>query len=388
MARPPLPLGTWGKIRHEERDGYVIARARFRDYDGVTRDVTRVGRSRAAASDALTTALRDRSMPPGQGILTGESTVAELVATYLQNGRDAGTWSANTRSRYEDMERLYIVPSMGRLRLREATVPRVDGFLKGVAKRVGAPTARLCKSVLSGAFALAVRQGALAYNPAHNVEGIADKRPEPKALTAADVRALRASAARFEHEPTRRVGRETRHPGMVALVDVLLGTGVRIGEALALRWSEVDLDAGTIRIEATVIRPSGTRPERQPHPKTDNSRRTLTLPPFALGSLLDLRVRMTHANAGDLVFPSAAGTLRDPSNTRKAWNTICEGAGLVGVTPHAIRRTVATVIDRESDTQTAATQLGSTATVTGRHYVERQRMGPDMRETLERFVTG
>ena len=66
MARPTLPLGTFGSITTEEvRPGVYRARTRFRDFDGVTRQVMATGRSAAAATRELKAKIADRSAPTG-----------------------------------------------------------------------------------------------------------------------------------------------------------------------------------------------------------------------------------------------------------------------------------------------------------------------------------
>jgi len=79
MARPPLPVGTWGIIsRKQESPGHYRARTRFRDYDGVTRDVEAWGATGAAAERALREALRDRAAP-GTDELTRDTRMSQLA---------------------------------------------------------------------------------------------------------------------------------------------------------------------------------------------------------------------------------------------------------------------------------------------------------------------
>ncbi len=61
MGRPPLPLGTAGKVRHYGSRKSWVATCKFRDYDGVTRTVERTGESKGATERALKEALRDRT---------------------------------------------------------------------------------------------------------------------------------------------------------------------------------------------------------------------------------------------------------------------------------------------------------------------------------------
>jgi integrase len=124
----------------------------------------------------------------------------------------------------------------------------------------------------------AVRRGALPNNPVRDTPGRRNRRTAagPRALTAAEVRQLRARLA---------ADADAARLDLPDLVDFVLGTGVRIGEACGLRWSAVDLAAGTVRIEATLIRVSGQGLAVQEVPKTTAGRRTLALPGFVLDLL-------------------------------------------------------------------------------------------------------
>ena len=66
MGRPPHPLGVSGKVRTYRTESGWRARTTHRDHDGVTREVQRHGRTKAAAERALAIAVRDRSHPRGE----------------------------------------------------------------------------------------------------------------------------------------------------------------------------------------------------------------------------------------------------------------------------------------------------------------------------------
>ena len=90
MARRPAPIGTYGSISTSQNSrGKWVAKARFRDFDGVTRLVQASGDTEAKAKSALRISLRDRARPTG-GEITSESTVAQLLDYWLDEiGRSA-----------------------------------------------------------------------------------------------------------------------------------------------------------------------------------------------------------------------------------------------------------------------------------------------------------
>jgi integrase len=90
----------------------------------------------------------------------------------------------------------------------------------------------------------------------------------------------------------------------------MLATGVRIGEALAVAWDNVDLDGRLVVIEHTIIRVKGQGLVRKTT-KGLAGERTLRLPGFAMGML---RRRRQDSDGRGPVFPDARGGWRDPSN--------------------------------------------------------------------------
>lgn len=381
MGRPPLPVGTWGSVSVTGSPGRYRARTRFRDFDGVTRWVERVGATKGAARAALTAALAERSAPAGDDI-NPDTRLTELFTVWFAENT---TWATNTRRRYREVWEDHVSPGVGNLAVREATVSRLDRFLKTVAANTGAPTAKLCRSILSGMMGLAVRHDAARTNPLRDVAGVTVTRPEPRAMTMDEVRALRAAVYAWQVTPKR--GRPPT-TDLLDIVDLFLATGARIGEVLGLRWSDIDLGTGTVTFAGTIVM-SDTKPSRamrQAHPKGKRPR-ALMLPRFAVDALLRRRVAVDVANVHDAVFPSTAGTWRDPGSVRKQLAKILPDAGLEWVTPHTFRRTVATVVANEDDLRLAADVLGhGDDAVTRRHYWDQPTTATDARATLSMFA--
>ncbi|MFC7571567.1 hypothetical protein ACFQX8_03345 [Klenkia terrae] len=137
MGRPPLPVGTFGTIGFfPTAGGEVQARARFRDFDGRTRLVSKTGRSKAAAERALKTELTTRRGPHGTGLLTASSRVTALVDAWLAT--DHG-WSTGTERTYRSIIRTSVLPALGELCLREVT----PAGWRGRSPRSPAPAARV-----------------------------------------------------------------------------------------------------------------------------------------------------------------------------------------------------------------------------------------------------
>src|SRR3954468_13488142 len=131
MGRPPLPVGTFGKIHVRVLGkGRVEARASFRDFDGRRRLVARYGRTRAEAEQRLREALRDRSGTTTSPV-AADTRLKAMAQLWLADV-DAAELAAGTKRLYRFATESYILPRVADLRLREITVPVVERLLASV----------------------------------------------------------------------------------------------------------------------------------------------------------------------------------------------------------------------------------------------------------------
>lgn len=385
MGRPELPLGTWGTIRTEKlTPTRFCARARFRDYDGKTRDVEATDATGPAAIRALKIKLRDRATPT-EGDITRETRISVLGELWIDEILAEERLAAQTIQRYETSLRSAILPPLGNLRIREATVGRIDKVLRAIAKdRPWA--AKGAKVVLSQMMALAVRHGALAINPVRETGRLRKPRKTVVVLTNAHLQDVRAAIRRWQHPATGKPG--PRHSGDLAdIVDLMLATGARIGEILALRWEDLDLAAErpTLTICGTIIFVKGKGHIRQEWPKSHASFRVIVLPKFAVAMLLARKVTAAD-NPHDAIFASRRGTWLSPNNVRRQWRQARSETELTWVTPHTFRKTVATLIEEEADIKKAAAQLGhANEVITDKHYIAKPAIAPDVSDILEQL---
>jgi Phage integrase, N-terminal SAM-like domain len=161
VGRPSLSVGTAGRVRTYRTGTGWRARTLYRDYDGITRDLERAGKTRGAAERALAEALRDRVRISGTDVISGDTRVAVLYKTWFSQLVDH---SPTTTAAYEYIANRHIIPALGSLRVRELSVGTIHRFLRSVADHYGAATAKICKSILSGICGLATRHDALDRN--------------------------------------------------------------------------------------------------------------------------------------------------------------------------------------------------------------------------------
>ncbi|MFC5061973.1 tyrosine-type recombinase/integrase [Actinomycetospora atypica] len=367
MARPPLPLGTPGQIRvTEDRPKVWIARCRFRDHDGVTRQLKAHGPTKTAATTALHATIHDRRRGHGTSRaneLTPTSTFADAAVVYL---------AKIERKREDSTHALYvfhlestILPAMGALRLRECTVARLDAFLEVLEPRYAPNTRRKLRSIVSGVLQVAVLHEAIAGNPVRELDRIeqpkGQRKARPRGLTADERRGLLDWLDGTSDDPAvLRKQKIARAADLPDLVRFFLGTGLRIGDALATRRLDLNLDGvplpspdGEQRVPVLTVAGNVTWVKDKGlvrhGGKTEAALRVIPLPGFTAGML---RRRLDEFGEPEWpVFPAAGRdgrvTYRWPANLRRTLRSVREEVGLEWMTPHTWRRTYATILDDE-----------------------------------------
>jgi integrase len=266
MARPPLPLGTWGTITTKKiRDGGYQALTRFRDHDGNTRRVTATGSSKSAAERAHRGILGTRTAPAGE-LITAETRLIDLADLWITGLEAEGRIEQTTINEYRRVLDNLVLPSVGGLKLREATTGRLDRLLLALRDQ-NLNRQRKAKVVLGAMLDLAVRHDAIPTNPARGTSRVHRGKQETKALRVEDLIEIRAAVRRWVNAD---------RPGPMAsgdmadIIDLMLATGCRIGEILALRWSDLDLDADLpiLTVSGTIKTETGKGTYRKPTPKT------------------------------------------------------------------------------------------------------------------------
>jgi integrase len=356
---------------------------RFRDYDGVTRKVEAREATGAKAERLLISRLQARRSVATDDV-HGNMRLSKLAEVWWEEFLDLNR-ANNTVKRYREVLDDHIIPGLGSLQVYECTVNALDRFLKAVRTNTGAATAKLCRTVASNILGVAVRHGVLDGNPVRDVAPIPTNRTEVRALTIDEVVALRAGLDKWQAEYT--TGRKARPQDILDVIDVMLATGCRIGEALAVRWKDVDLgEDPSLTIAGTIVPGREGGLELQEHPKSSGSHQTFRLPQFAVNTLLRRQVQQVEGNPHDVLFPSSTGTLRDPNNFRRQWNKAKVTMGFDWVTPHTFRKSVGTILANTEGLAAAQRQLGhSSERVTAQHYVARAVVAPDRSSILEAF---
>jgi integrase len=274
---------------------------------------------RKLQSDYATGKLADATKMP-----VGEYLQRWLEHTVAERAR------ATTLERYEQLVRLHLEPLLGHVALSALRPIHVEGALSTLkVQGVGARTRQHAATVLKAALAHAQRLQMVPNNAATAVAKPRPQEREMQSLTPEQARALLDCAGGLRLYP---------------LVAVALASGARQGELFALYWEDVDLERGTIRISRSLAQGKGG--PRLAEVKTRQSRRTVTLPRWAVEALSAHRLRMDAEGHGSpLVFCSEAGTPLLKSNfLRRVFRPLAKRAGLAGLRFHDLRHSHASIL--------------------------------------------
>ena len=316
------------------KDGSWSAELSYRDDHGTLRRRTVYGRTQAAVRAKLRDA-RER-IESGAPVKDASVTVAAWLEDWSTKSLAASDRKQATKDLYATLARTHLVPTVGTIPLARLRPSDVEALI--VTKRdagLSASTVRTIYTVLRGALDVAVRDGLLRSNPAAAVKRPGVERKEAQHLTADRAQSLLEAI---------------KGDRLEALFRLMLATGLRRGEALALHWSDVDLDAGLLRVRWTLSRTS--QGLQLDEPKTDKSRRTVPLPRSAVETLRAHRTRQleeqrTAAEVWQehgLVFTTEIGTPLEPRNVLRRFEVFAERAGLRGVTLHTLRHSAASFL--------------------------------------------
>lgn len=286
------------------------ARAKFRDLDGRTRQAAKWGDTASQAENRLRVALKARQRVADAGDLKSSDrvwTAAELFLAQVQDLVDQDVLAPGTYQTYRYQYDKNLEPRIGQLRLTEATTPRVTDVIKAIRDEVGAASAKTCKSILTGAFRVAVTHGALTVNPVREIKIRATSRKRlPRALEA-DERELWFELLRQDEQAVK--------ADLIDLTKFMMATGERIGESLAVTWRDLNRETGEVDCSHQIQRIKGTGLVRR-RVKSAAGDRIVGLPPWALEMLL---ARWTPGTPSDApIFPDNRGGFRDPHNVQKA----------------------------------------------------------------------
>lgn len=265
-------------------------------------------------------------------------TVGQWLSQWLESL--PGTVNEGTLDTYRRQVRLYVDPVLGHLKLRTLTPADVDLWLRGMSERgLSANTCSLARRVLRRSLRVAQQRGIVTRNVAAIADGPRLTRTEARSLSVEQAVALLAESSKHR---------------LHAAIVVLLGLGLRRGEALGLSWRDLDLDGEqpVAHIHRQLQRVPG-RGQQLVGLKTTKSRRDLVLPAFVAEALRTHRRRQAEerikagpawTSAHDLVFTTPLGLPLDGRNFNRVLSRTATRAGLGHWHPHELRHSAISIM--------------------------------------------
>lgn len=338
-------------------------------------------KTRAEAMDALTRALRD--LAQGLPVVAEKQTVGEYLTSWLESA--AHDLAPRTLTRYRAHIARNLTPALGKVRLAKLGPQPIQAlYARKLAEGVAPGTVRQMHAVLRRALGEATRLGLTPRNVATLVQVPRSMRIEMQVLTPEQARALLA-AAREEDDR------------LYALYLLSLRTGMRLGESLALRWSDLDLTGKTpaAHVRATLRYVNADEYYFDP-PKTAKSRRRIRLGATEIEALRAHRARQLEERlqAGarwrddDLVFCTPIGAAICGNHlSGRDFPALLQRAGLPRIRWHDLRHTCATLLLRQNVSPKVVSELlgHSTVTMTLDRY---SHVLPDMQQAAIEAMDG
>lgn len=357
--------GTWQLRVYLGRDAEDRVRHRHVTFKGSRRQAERELARLVATQDAEPALIPET--PTAWGPAT---TINDAVAAWRDNGWD--DLSPKTARHYESIWRVHIAQTIGRRRIASLGPYDVERHYRSLkAEGLSMATVRQVKAVLHRSCRLAHKwSGGVLPNPAADADlptwQLNERRAAVRAPEPEEIQALLAAA-------------ETDDLRVAVFLRVLAATGIRRGEACALRWSDLDLDHGVLTVDEAVVTAKGGVTVKGP--KTRASIRSLACDERTVAVLSALQTeqqRLANATGDTLradafVFSVAPGGLLPPhpDAMSHALSRIRDRAGLPDdIHLHSLRHFHATALDPVISEAQKQARLGWSTVHMARHYTD------------------
>ena len=281
--------------------------------------------------------MQDALFEQKQGILaTGpKQTVKQFLERWFE---DVHKFEVRETTYLKQLEvlRKRILPTLGHIQLQKLTAQHVQNLYAGLSKSGLKPgSIRITHTILHKALTQAVKWNLVSRNVCDSVSLPKSQKYEPQMLTKSQVLAL---------------FKGSKGHSLEAFIWLCLTLGLRNGELHGLRWSDIDMEDKTLKVERTVSYIAGRYIEGDP--KSKKSKRTIVLPRFLMESLKRHKKRQTarRARVGDtwqdldLVFSNPVGGFRSRTSTKVSFDALLRKLGLPPMRVHDLRHNASTFL--------------------------------------------
>jgi integrase len=308
-------------------------------------------------------------------------TLKSFLSNWLEHEHKAEI-EATTWRRYESLARTWIYPALGEIQLRLLTRSEIKKFLSNMKAAGQSPRSQQqARALLCVAFNSAVEHGLIATNPAREVSQIPLEKKPITPLTEEEVRKLLAQA---------------KGTYMEARLHIAVIGGLRQGEALGLRWSNLNENTGMLTIDKQIQKIDGDHVFVDL--KTSASVRSIALPSETRLALAKHRVIIEEMKSAagkdwsenDLIFPNSTGNPLDSKVDYKRWHAALDAASITRRSLHNARHTAGTLLYANNvGIETIRRILGhSSVLITSNTYVHNAvKPLQDAARTIDSFLT-
>ncbi len=318
----------------KRKDGRWVARLTVGYEGGKQKRKCIYGRTREEVAAKLARVIQAKA--DGLPVTNDRITFGQFLDKWLEDSVKSSVREA-TYYRYTREVRLHIEPTLGKIKLARLSPGDIQALMNGKLKEGLSPASvRHMHAVIRRALEQAYQWQLVPRNVAKLVRPPRVQRYEAKTLSPEQAAAFLEAVKGDKLE---------------ALYTVAMALGLRRGEALALKWEDIDMEAGTLRVRHTLKSLPGGGWDLT-EPKSRQSRRTLGLPQFALAALRDHRKRQLEEKLKQgkqwqdhgFVFTSVIGTPLDGDNVYKLFRRLLKDNSLPDIRFHDLRHSCASLL--------------------------------------------
>lgn len=324
--------------RRGNNEGSIFQRKDGRWCAAITIDGKRLylyGKTRKEVAQKLKDTLAQ--VDAGLTIKAAKYTLDGYLAEWMGSMRSSvrpRTWE-----QYDQVIRTHINPYIGKLRLKDLRPDHIQKLYNLKQDQLGAATIRIMHAILHKSLKQALKWGLVSRNSADAVTRPREVRAEMTVLTAEQAQSLLSYVTGSRYE---------------ALYYLALITGLRRGELLGLKWSDLDWVTGVLMVQRQLLW-TKTNGLAFAEPKTKKGRRPVKLGMSAIDKLrkhlalqqTERRFNVKRWQENDLIFPSMIGTPMDPTNLTHFHGELIGKIGLPKIRFHDLRHTAATLMLQE-----------------------------------------
>jgi integrase len=345
-TKPKRANGRGSIYQITKSNGRKVWKAAIKDINGKlrTKNFTKL----SEAEDWVADQRRARDLGENTYATNPKMTVAEFLVGWANT--QYGPDQESTQRSYLSVIKNHIAPAIGKIKAAELNTKTVENLFRDMhANGSGAGTIRITRAAISAAYNDAVRLGDLVRNPVRNTKmpNVTSKTTKP--LPRNDWEKVYLEAM--------------KNPRMHARIEVAGMLGLRPGEALGLKWSDLNVVECTLLVERQVQRAKGRglviKPVKQ------KTARTLKISQQTVQILLTHKRHQSLNKAkwnedSDLIFPNTVGRLGDEKSDRLAFKNLLKAAGLSDFQLYQLRKTAFTAMAGQTDLKTLMEFSGHT----------------------------